>query len=298
MKLGFSVLHYQLSEVTINCVNSILKNIDDVEIVVVDNCSPNSSGLFLEKLFESFTNVKCIKTKTNLGFAKGNNLGYLYLKSIGCDYICCINNDILITQSNFKNILQDEFKKNHFAVFAPKVIVQDKSIQSFNPELGSIKYYEEELSKWETSSSFKEYYSQKRFLTKLMINYPKIGGELRKIKQKVFNVNDKPLVNVVLHGCFLVFSPIFIERFDDAFDPRTFMYREEELLYIKVRSNAMKTLYSPSISIIHLEDLSTNSVVNSNDEKFYFMKRNQISSLKILISTMKEVASKKEKLWD
>ncbi|MCK1159026.1 glycosyltransferase [Streptococcus uberis] len=114
MKLGFSVLHYQLSEVTINCVNSILKNIDDVEIVVVDNCSPNSSGLFLEKLFESFTNVKCIKTKTNLGFAKGNNLGYLYLKSIGCDYICCINNDILITQSNFKNILQDEFKKKSF----------------------------------------------------------------------------------------------------------------------------------------------------------------------------------------
>lgn len=298
MKLGFSVLHYQLSDITINCVNSILKNIDDVEIVIVDNCSPNNSGSLLEKHFESFLNVKCIKTKTNLGFAKGNNLGYSYLKSIDCDYICCVNNDIIITQLNFKNVLQDEFINNRFAVLAPKVFIKDKSVQSFNPVLESVKYYEEELSKWELSSSFKEYYSQKNYLTKLMINYPNLGSNLRKIKQKLFNVSDKPLENIVLHGCFLVFSPIFIEQFDDAFDSRTFMYREEELLFIKVKLHGMKTLYSPSISIIHLEDLSTDSVLNNNVEKFNFMKSNQILSLKILINTLKQAENNKENLWD
>lgn len=289
MKLGFSILHYQLSEVTIDCVNSILKNIKDVEIVVVDNGSPNGSGKYLNTFFDDYDRVTCISLDSNLGFAKGNNVGYFYLKNIGCDYICCVNNDTLIEQYNFKQILEEEYRKTNFSVLAPRVYLKDRTLQSFNPSLGSVEDYEKELALWKSSFSMKDYFSEKDLLTKLLQYFPTTGSKLRKLKQMFSKNLQNSLENVVLHGCFLVFSPQFVTTFDSAFDNRTFMYREEELLYIKVRLNNLKTLYCPKLSIIHLEDLATNSIVKTQAEKFQFIKENQILSLEILIDTMKEI---------
>lgn len=288
MKFGFSVLHYQMPEVTINCVNSILKNVPNVEVVIVDNCSPDGSGSYIHEQFLENEKVKCIKLDSNLGFAQGNNVGYSFLRTLGCEFICCVNNDVLLTQVDFVNVVLNEFNRTKFSVLAPKVVLKDKSIQSFNPILGSISEYERELNLWKSCSNMKEYIQHKNYLTKILLTYPRIGSILRKYKQIFLKQNNKFCENVVLHGCFLVFSPIFIKQFDFAFDPRTFMYREEELLYLKVISENLKTVYCPSLSIIHLEDISTNSVARTKQEKFQFMKKNQISSLTILIDTIKQ----------
>ena len=48
----FVILHYMALEETIQCVESILNNIEgDKKVIVVDNCSPNNTGADLEKRY-------------------------------------------------------------------------------------------------------------------------------------------------------------------------------------------------------------------------------------------------------
>ena len=49
-----------------------------IQIVVVDNASPNHSFEKLIYLEKQFLNVKVLQTNKNLGYAKGNNFGLDY----------------------------------------------------------------------------------------------------------------------------------------------------------------------------------------------------------------------------
>ena len=70
--IAFLILHYNVVQETINCVNSIVDNIDsnNYNIVIVDNGSPNKSGDTLLEHFKNNSKVHVIINDTNLGFAK------------------------------------------------------------------------------------------------------------------------------------------------------------------------------------------------------------------------------------
>ena len=76
--LAFVILHYNTMKETTDCICSIEKNIDGdkYNIVVVDNASPNGSGIQLEERYKENKRVHVILNSENQGFAKGNNLGY------------------------------------------------------------------------------------------------------------------------------------------------------------------------------------------------------------------------------
>ena len=94
--------------------------------------------------------------------------------------------------------------------------------------------------------------------------------------------------NIVLHGCFFIFSKNYIEKFD-GLDDRTFLYGEEELLAIRLKKNNLKSVYNPEIKIFHNEDSATNAITKSNRDKKIFVCKNQIKSIKILIEEMKGI---------
>ena len=93
--------------------------------------------------------------------------------------------------------------------------------------------------------------------------------------------------NIVLHGCCIVLTPAYIAKFSDAFDNRTFMFREEELLYLRCRKNHVETVYEPSIDILHLEDMSTNATFKKNCRREAFKNKCQIDSLQILLEELR-----------
>lgn len=68
-KIGFVILHYLALRETINCVNSIEKNISYVnyEIIIVDNgsCILDDDNK-LEQLEKTYPNIKLIISKKNL----------------------------------------------------------------------------------------------------------------------------------------------------------------------------------------------------------------------------------------
>ncbi|PQG40572.1 hypothetical protein CUS37_13255 [Enterococcus faecium] len=288
--IGFEVLHYETINETIQCVESILSNVINPVIVVVDNASSNNSGNELIEKFKSYDNVFVLINEKNLGFAKGNNIGYKFLREkFDLDFICCINNDTKLLNSSFEKKIETVYKETNFGVLAPEVILSDGSIQSFNPKLYSLNYYNKELEKWKKCITYKKYADEQGFLFKTINRFPKFMLKIRRIKQNLIKPYRSELKDVVLHGCFLVFSKDYINIFQEAFNSNTFMYREEELLFIRVKRAGLTTIYSNNIKILHLEDAATNFLFADRESKYSFQRKNQIQSLNILLEEINNI---------
>lgn len=109
---------------------------------------------------------------------------------------------------------------------------------------------------------------------------------LKRRLRSMFRAKFKYTENCVLHGCCLVLSKKFFEKFS-GFDPRTFLYFEEEILYAHVIKSGLKTVYTPEIEIWHKEDGATDSVFKENIEKTTFLYENILKSIRIYKDVLK-----------
>ncbi|KHD38450.1 rhamnosyltransferase [Clostridium acetobutylicum] len=104
-KIYIIILNYNAYEDTLECVKSIGNiDYDNYELVLVDNSSTDDSYV---KLKESLPSYNIIKSKENLGYANGNNIGIKYALENGADYICILNNDVVV-EKDFLNKLVDK----------------------------------------------------------------------------------------------------------------------------------------------------------------------------------------------
>lgn len=273
-KIGFVVLHYCAIDETYKCVDSIFNNLntDLFHIVIVDNNSPDESGKLLKEHYKNYDNVTVINLEKNLGFSKGNNAGYKYLKNnIKCDYIALLNNDVYFLQKNFFDIIEDEYKKSRFAVLGPKIILRNNNINPINKNLLSLREYKKIRIK---------------LFIHLLLSYFNLENMYKRIKKNKISVKNTEvnnyLENIILHGCCLIFSKIYIDRFD-GLDEKTFLYAEEELLYLKLKSNNLKSVYLPQLEIFHNEDQATNAVTKTKYKKNIFLYKNLLLANKVLI---------------
>ena len=80
----------------------------------------------------------------------------------------------------------------------------------------------------------------------------------------------------------MAFSQEYIDKFD-GLDDRTFLYREEAILYKHMLENHMKTVYLPDIMVFHKEDASTDQLVTTEREKALFEIKNHLDSLNVML---------------
>ena len=295
-KLGFVILHYNAMKETIDCVNSIKKKIDakQYHIIIVDNASPNHTGKKLEEMYALDNQVTVILASGNLGFAKGNNLGYDYAVNLErCDFVCVMNNDTLIVQDDFFATILEEYKSSNFGVMGPKILLNDGKIQPVTHKMPNVEFFEKEikLHKRELALRRKHLYSLYVFCRKVKSFFLLISGHRRVSRFKPYVMTDHlddRRENVVLHGCCLIFSPKYISAYENGFMPDTFLYKEEELLYLRCRNKNLLTVYNPKLMIRHLEDVATETVSTRKKEKQFIWLENQINSLEILVREMKK----------
>ena len=103
IKIAFVVLHYETLDDTSECIDSLKKYIvdDSVKIVVVDNGSVHGKLNTIEEKYKS-DSVIFLYSDENLGFAKGNNIGFKYAKEkLQSDIIILANNDLIFRQEDF-----------------------------------------------------------------------------------------------------------------------------------------------------------------------------------------------------
>lgn len=295
----FVILHYITLKDTIECVSSIQNNIQykDWSIIIVDNASPNNSGEELEQKYKDEYNIKIIRSAVNLGFAKGNNLGYEYAKRVlKSDYICLVNNDTIITQKDFINKCMDIYSNEKYYVLGPNIISTIDGGQQ-NPFKKEIMTYK------------RLYKTLAIVIIHLLFNYLGIESMLKRTKNLLFsnkkNQRKKQELeykekqkNVMLHGSCLIFSPLFVNKFKGLCD-KTFMYGEEEILFYICSKFGLLYMYDSSVQIFHKEASSTIQAVNNNTYKhlrFYY--KNKIKSTLILKNMMKNKIDIKEFLCD
>lgn len=285
-KFSFIILHYNSIDDTHDCVNSIIKNCNDVDyrIYIVDNDSPNKTGKTLFDEYSNYNQIRVILSKENLGFAKGNNLGISQALEDGyADFVIVQNNDTKIIQKNFCDLIHEQFKKSTFAVLGPTIYTPNGKT-AINPGRTHI-LKGSELDSWENfyrnGLAFikQEKFIRLKFLQKMM-------GLKRRLKS-FFRTKFKYTENCVLHGCCFIFSKNFFEKFD-GFDSRTFLYFEEEILYAHVIKSNLKTVYAPEIEIWHKEDGATDSIFDNNMKKTVFLYENILKSIKIYRSVLNE----------
>ena len=70
-KAGVVILNYINYKDTIECVRSFLRQKDvNLEIVIIDNGSPNESYKILTEYFKGYKNINIIKNMENKGYSK------------------------------------------------------------------------------------------------------------------------------------------------------------------------------------------------------------------------------------
>ncbi|HEL1638844.1 TPA: glycosyltransferase, partial [Streptococcus suis] len=109
--IAFVILHYQAMEETISCVDTIKNMVkEEKKIVIVDNASPNKTGINLREKYSQDSEVIVLLSEKNLGFAQGNNIGYKEARKFSPEFIVVMNNDVFLTQENFYSLLQESHK--------------------------------------------------------------------------------------------------------------------------------------------------------------------------------------------
>lgn len=288
--VAFVILHYMDDKMTIRCVES-LKNIDfgrQYSIIIVDNASPNHSGNELFSHYQKEENIHVIISDANLGFAKGNNLGYQYAKrQCHADFIIIVNNDVLFNEEWRFDVISQIYRRTQAYIIGPD-IVSGTGVHQSPLRQSSMKDLKKIRRMIRNRKIYIFYFEIKRkfyFLNQFMLLENILAKEDQKYTEGKQWEREKE--GAVLHGACLIFTPLFVEREEEAFDPRTFMYGEEDLLSCKAGQRGYKMLYTPEIHIRHLEENATKQV-HAGIEKRIFQYTNALKGYRLLYEELKK----------
>ncbi|WP_460318037.1 glycosyltransferase [Pseudomonas ogarae] len=94
-KVSIVLVTYNNLNLTIQCVNSILRNTTwpNYQLIVVDNGSEDGTGDYLERLRQAVPTAKVILNLDNRGFSAANNQG---LREADGDILLLLNNDTVV----------------------------------------------------------------------------------------------------------------------------------------------------------------------------------------------------------
>ena len=237
MMIGVVILNYNSYEDTIELVKRLQKQtlVEDLTIVVVDNCSSNNSFSKLECLGEFYSNTFVIKTESNLGYANGNNFGLNYLdRTTKPDYVAVLNNDVVLDDDCFEKLLEKYAVLDNPGIIAPMQLDLDGQICIPN-RLNS--YLDDCLSLFYISKIFH--------------------------KRKAYKIKDNTGYNALcvdmIPGSFMFTR---FETFKEMgfFYPNTFLFAEERFIAMKARKLNLKNYILLDETYIHAHSKTINTL--------------------------------------
>lgn len=306
--ISFVILNYKAYEEAIACAESVLatQTWENLKIVIVDNGSGNGSAERLREHFSGEPRVHVIAADENLGFAKGNNLGIRYAREqFDPDFIVAANSDILFEEEVCKP-LAAVYARRPFAILGGDIVDATRT-QHFNPVARERRYTlnymrKQVLVSWAKSVMFR--------LIKLLHLKGAVAGHYgvstqaggtdekdggkklttREVDGKAVAADSRvaeELEGVLLHGCCLVFSRDFFAEFD-GFWEGTFLYAEEEILYYLAMKKGLSVLYTPEVTCMHKEAVTTHTLYRDFCDAKIFYFSNITKSYRRFLELMKE----------
>ncbi len=306
--ISFVILNYKAYEEAIACAESVLvtQAWEDIKIVIVDNGSKNGSAEQLQEHFNDEPRVHVIAADENLGFAKGNNLGIRYAREqFDPDFIVAANSDILFEEEICER-LAGIYDGRPYAILGGDIVDATRT-QHFNPVARERRYTLNYMRKqvfvsWAKSVMFrliKVFHLKGAVAGHYGVSVQDGGmgeGEegkkaaTREVDGKAVaadNRVEEEMEGVLLHGCCLVFSRDFFAEFE-GFWEGTFLYAEEEILYYLAMKKGLRVLYSPKVTCMHKEAVTTNTLYRDFCDAKIFYFSNITKSYRRFLRLMKE----------
>ena len=113
-KLSIITIYYNGLKDTCELIDSFPFN-NEMEVIVVDNASKQDEASIILK---KYTHIKVIRSRQNLGFAGGNNLG---IKEAKGKYILLINNDTFFKEFNIDPLIERLESSERIGLVCPKL---------------------------------------------------------------------------------------------------------------------------------------------------------------------------------
>ena len=113
-------VNYNQSQVTFDLLASLRKiTYPNIEIIAVDNASPNDNP---DSIKRNYPEITLIKSSKNLGFAGGNNLGF---RSATGKYIVLLNNDTIVQKDWLKELVNTIKSDENIGLAVSKAVYSD-----------------------------------------------------------------------------------------------------------------------------------------------------------------------------
>ena len=250
MDVSVIIVNYNSIDVIIDCIHSVLhKTMDlDYEVVIIDNASLDTSADMIESHFRD--KVRLIRSDTNLGFGKANNLGAGYAEG---KYLFLLNPDTVLINNAIKEL--HDFMETH-----PKAGVAGGNLFG--------------VDQVSAAPSFCRHYSSVDSERKNSSWYKILSDKMKQKKQYLgrpfeneFNYSeDYEEVAYVFGADMMIPRKLFEEM--NGFDKDFFMYAEESELQWRIQKAGYKIYNVPSAKIVHLEGMSIKKQNEFSEQQF------------------------------
>lgn len=277
MNISFVVLHYNNVQATQRCVKSLLKY-KGASIIIVDNGSPNGKAKEIDKMLLRKDNVYLIESDKNLGFAKGNNIGYQFAKNnLHSDVIVLSNNDVYFEQIDFLKILEKYVANRDVDIAGPKIFLGN-SDENENPIPRQIHNKKDIYIRMlkDTILLIANYFNGMDLFVSHLFGDP---------SKKHLNVDNSLVSDYQLHGSCLIFANRYVKERNGLYD-KTFMYGEENILRYIADFYDYKMKYISELYVRHQEGGSSDGTYEGNKFKRRFRYKNGLKSEQKLLALM------------
>ena len=267
MGTGIVILNYNNAVDTINCIESVMENnTAKIKIVLVDNGSPNKKVIeeladYISKRFHQNSLIAkegeqipqtlpfftFLISETNDGYASGNNKGLkLVYEDDSLQQVMILNNDILFVEDIIPQLTYYLETLPNAAIVSPLLLKKDGIDIDFNCARTNVRV--KEMTKLFFLSAFNIRYN-KMEEHKMLVSNPSL------LKKDFFEVE------LPSGSCMLLKKEFF--KSIKSFDPKTFLYYEENILYRKICLALKKNYLCPQLKCIHLGASTTKKMVRS-----------------------------------
>jgi GT2 family glycosyltransferase len=261
------ILNYNNYEDTFNCIESIEKhNTSPIKIIIVDNGSTRQGTVeAIDKYLRTkYTNkykhirdteqllslpyITFVESVTNDGYATGNNKGLKYAyKDSEVRHILVLNNDILFLEDMIDKLIGIHSQMPQCAIVSP--VLYKKDLESYDLACARLSH-----TNWEIILMF---LFQFRNIFGLMAKF-----ERRRCLLQNTSNNQSPFPIELPSGSCMLFEKSLMNKIK-IFDPYTFLYFEENILFKQIFRVGMKNYIVPDLKCVHLGASSTNNCSNA-----------------------------------
>lgn len=254
------ILNYNQSQYTIDTVNYISKqDYENFHIVIVDNCSNEEEIVLLEKLLPK--SVTLLRSDSNIGYARGNNIGCRFLSNSTVDYYLILNNDVIINEKELiSKLIQSfiNFKKEKVIAISPLINTISTNIP-----------LENQIQVRKILPIYKQIIVNSPFLNKLF--YGIFNDYI--YKSDMPYIGKEIVVDSINGAAFIIDGHFF--RNLNFLDEGTFLFFEEIILGKQIQIKGFTCLLNGNVVVEHLQGVSTKS-----NAKFFnlFMEKEKLKS--------------------